>query len=128
VSESILAPAIDIESFRDVTAALARCAVEALAMAANDPTEGAERHERLARTVHANMELWGAVLHAALDGASGLPKPLRTHLVELAEVSIRHGSHVLRGGAAVDPLIAVNQSIIDGLQPAGGNRAPIADR
>jgi flagellar protein FlaF len=127
-SESTLAPAIDIESFRDVTAALARCAMEVPARAANDSAETAERHERLARTVHANMELWAAVLHAALDGASGLPKPLRTHLVELAEVSIRHGAHVLRGDAAVDPLIAVNRSVIDGLQLTDGNRASITDR
>jgi hypothetical protein len=48
-----------------------------------------------------------------------LPPPLRDHLVELAEVSIRHGSYVLRGDAAVDPLIAVNRSIIDGLQLTG---------
>jgi flagellar biosynthesis regulator FlaF len=70
----------------------------------------------------------GTVLHAALDGASGLPRPLRAHLVELAEVSIRHGSYVLRGDAAVDPLIAVNRSIIEGLQLTSDKQAALADR
>jgi flagellar biosynthesis regulator FlaF len=124
---AVVPPAVDIESFRHVTAALTRCTVEATT-AAIDPTGGAERQRRLARAIHANMELWGTVLHAALDGASGLPGPLRSHLVELAEVSIRHGSYVLRGDAALDPLIAVNRSIIEGLQPTGGSRAVAADR
>jgi flagellar biosynthesis activator protein FlaF len=112
-------PAIDMDSFRHVTAALTSCALDAPSPAANDQADRAERHKRLARAIHANMELWGAVLHAVIDGASGLPPQLRDHLVELAEVSIRHGSYVLRGDAAVDPLIAVNRSIIDGLQLTG---------
>jgi flagellar protein FlaF len=123
-----LPPAIDMDSFRHVTAALTSCATDAAAPAATDQAGGADRHHRLARAIHANMELWGDVLHAALDGASGLPQPLRAHLVELAEVSIRHGSYVLRGDAAVDPLIAVNRSIIEGLQLTGGRPVVIADR
>jgi flagellar protein FlaF len=126
-TESALPPTIDIDSFRHVTAALTRCATEAATTTANDPS-GGERHQRLARAIHANMELWGAVLHAMLHGARALPPPLRTHLVELAEVSIRHGSHVLRGDGAVDPLIAVNRSIIEGLQQAGSKQAAAPDR
>jgi flagellar protein FlaF len=127
-TDPLLPPAIDLDSFRHVTAALACFATDTAAPAANDPAGGAERHKRLARAIHANMELWGAVLHGALDGASGLPQPLQAHLVELAEVSIRHGSYVLRGDAAVDPLIAVNRSIIEGLQPTGGKQAAVAGR
>jgi len=127
-ADPVLPPAIDMDSFRHVTAALTCCAMDAAPPATSDPAGGAERHRRLARAIHANMELWGAVLHGALDGASGLPQPLRAHLVELAEVSIRHGSHVLRGDAAVDPLIAVNRSIIEGLQLSGGKQAAVAYR
>jgi flagellar protein FlaF len=127
-TDSIPLPAIDLDSFRHVTAALTSCAMEARPAAADDQAGGAERHQRLARAIHANMELWGTVLHAALDGASGLPRPLRAHLVELAEVSIRHGSYVLRGDAAVDPLIAVNRSIIEGLQLTSDKQAALADR
>jgi flagellar biosynthesis regulator FlaF len=126
-TDPVLPPAIDMDSFRHVTAALTGCATDA-APAASDPAGGAERNKRLARAIHANMELWGAVLHAVIRGASGLPQPLRDHLVELAEVSIRHGSHVLRGDAAVDPLIAVNRSIIEGLQLSGGKQATVACR
>jgi flagellar biosynthesis regulator FlaF len=118
-SDPVLPPAIDIDSFRHVTAALTSCAMDA-PPAASDQAGAAERHQRLARAIHANMELWGAVLHAMVGGTGGLQHPLRAHLVELAEVSIRHGSYVLRGDAAVDPLIAVNRSIIEGLRPTGG--------
>lgn len=124
-TDPVLPPAIDIDSFRHVTAALTRCAMEA---AANDPSGGAERHKRLSRAIHANMELWGAVLHAMLDGARMLPPTLRTHLVELAEVSIRHGSHVLQGDGAVDPLIAVNRSVIEGFQQTGSEQRATPDR
>ena len=70
------------------------------------------------------------MLHGALDGASGLPQPLRAHLVELAEVSIRHASYVLCGDAAVDPLIAGNRSIIEGPQWTAASlpQSPIAER
>lgn len=125
-SGSLLPPAIDLESFRHVTAALTRCGMEATT--AIDPAVGTERHERLARTIHANMELWGSLLHAVLDGSSGAPGPLRSNLIEFAEVSIRHDSYVLRGDAALDPLIAVNRSIIERLQPTGDKRAAGADR
>ena len=107
-SDSVLPPSIDIDSFRHVTAALAECATAA----ANDPAAGAER---LTRAIRANMELWAAVLHGALDGTNQLPEPLRARLVELAEASIHHGSHVLNGDASVDPLLALNRSIIEQL-------------
>jgi flagellar protein FlaF len=127
-NDAPLPPAIDIDSFRRVTAALTRCASEAAPEAAGDATALADRRSRLARAIHANMTLWGSVLHEVLDGTAAVPHPLRDHLAELAEVSIRHCSYVLRGDAAVDPLIAVNRSIIDGLQPGAGRRAAVADR
>jgi flagellar protein FlaF len=108
-------PPIDLGSFRRVTAALTRCSMEAAA-AVNEPIGNGERHQRLAAAIYANMELWGTVLHAVLDPAHKLPQDLQAHLVEIAEVSIRHGSLVLQGEAAVDPLLAINRSIIDGLQ------------
>jgi len=127
-SDALLPPAIDIDSFRRVTAALTRCASETEPEVAGDPTGSADRRSRLASAIHANMTLWGSVLHEVLDGAAAVPHPLRDHLAELAEVSIRHCSYVLRGDAAVDPLIAVNRSIIDGLQPSSGSQAAFADR
>jgi flagellar biosynthesis activator protein FlaF len=126
VTEPIRPQALDIDCFRQVTAALTRCALET--GAANDQGGTAERQQRLTGALHSNMALWGAVLHEMLDSNSGLPQPLRAHLVELAEVSIRHCSHVLRGEAAIDPLIAVNSSIIEGLQPRHGKQAAPAER
>lgn len=119
-AEPVPASALDLATFRQVTAALTRCAAET----ASGPANATGQHGRLADAIHANMALWGAVLHEMVDGRRELPEPLRTHLVELAEVSIRHCSHVLRGDAAIDPLIAVNRSIIEGLQqPTGGKQA-----
>ncbi len=117
--DSDLPPAIDIDSFRRVTAALTRCAVEAAATRSNDPAGRAERLGRITRAIHANMELWAVVLHEVLDTANRLSPARRAHLVELAEVSIRHGSRVLKEDAAVDPLLAVNRSVIERLQRAG---------
>jgi|SRR5215468_5472742 len=112
-TEPPLTPALDVVAFRQVTAALTRCAGETAGGAAGG-------HGQLADAIHANMALWGAVLHEMVDGRRELPEPLRTHLVELAEVSIRHCSHVLSGDAAIAPLITVNRTIIEGLQPTGG--------
>jgi len=123
-SEPVLPGAIDIDCFRRVTAALTRCAAET----AGDQDGAPERHRQLASAIHDNMALWGEVLHGMLDGRNDLPQPLRAQLVELAEVSIRHCSHVLRGDAAVDPLIAVNRSVIEGFQPGGGTLAALAER
>jgi len=126
-TEPIRPLALDIDCFRQVTAALTRCVLETAA--AHDRGGTAERQQRLTGAVHSNMALWGAVMHEMLDGGSDLPQPLRAHLVELAEVSIRHCSHVLRGeAAAIDPLIAVNSSIIEGLQPSGSKQAAPAER
>ena len=51
---------------------------------------------------------------------TGCRPPLRAHLVELAEVSIRHGARVLQEDAAVDPLLAVNRSLIERLRWSAG--------
>jgi hypothetical protein len=43
--------------------------------------------------------------------------------VELAEASIRHGARVLQEDAAVDPLLAVNRSLIERLRRSAGRQA-----
>lgn len=122
-AEPVPPGAIDIDCFRRVTAALTLCAAET----ADGQDGGHERQPRLVRAIYDNMALWGEVLHEMLRGRGDLPEPLRAQLIELAEVSIRHCSHVLRGDGAIDPLIAVNRSIIDGLQPGGGQRMALAE-
>ena len=121
--DSDLPLTIDIDSFRRVTAGLTRCTVEAVAARSNDPAGRAERLRRVARAIHANMELWAVVLHEVLDTANKLSPTQRTHIVELAEVSIRHGSLVLQEEAAVDPLLVLNRSVIERLQRAGDRQA-----
>jgi flagellar biosynthesis regulator FlaF len=122
-----LPPAIDIASFRRVTAGLTRCALEAAATRPDDLAGRTERRGRVIRAVHANMELWAVVLHEVLDTANGLSSTLRARLVELAEVSIRHGARVLQEDAAVDPLLTVNRSLIERLQWSDGQQAAPAE-
>jgi Flagellar protein FlaF len=69
------------------------------------------------------MEWWAVVLHEVLDTANGLSSALRAYLVELAEASIRHGALVLHEDAAVDPLLAVNRSLIERLRRSAGRQA-----
>jgi hypothetical protein len=118
-----LPPAIDIDHFRLVTAGLTRCALEAAASRVDDPAGRVDRRGRVTRAVHANMEWWAVVLHEVLDTANGLPSTLRAYLVELAEASIRHGARVLQEDAAVDPLLAVNRSLIERLRRSAGRQA-----
>ena len=125
--DSHLPPAIDIASFRRVTAGLTRCALEAAATRPDDLAGRTERRARVTRAVHANMELWAVVLHEVLDTANGLSSTLRANLVELAEVSIRHGARVLQEDAAVDPLLTVNRSLIARLQWSDGQQAAPAE-
>jgi hypothetical protein len=73
------------------------------------------------------MELRAVVLHEVLDTANGLSSTLQARLVELAEVSIRHGARVLQEDAAVDPLLAVNRSFIERLQWSDGQQAAPAE-
>jgi hypothetical protein len=118
-----LPPAIDIDHFRLVTAGLTRCALEAAASRVDDPAGRVDRRGRVTRAVHANMEWWAVVLHEVLDTANGLSSALRAYLVELAEASIRHGARVLQEDAAVDPLLAVNRSLIERLRRSAGRQA-----
>jgi flagellar biosynthesis activator protein FlaF len=70
----------------------------------------------LARAVHDNQRLWGALADDLQLEENGLPVPLRAQLLGLAEFVRRHSSQVLSGGADVAPLVEINTAIMKGLR------------
>jgi flagellar biosynthesis activator protein FlaF len=72
----------------------------------------------LARAVHDNQRLWGALADDLLLESNALPAPLRAQLLGLAEFVRRHSGHVLAGRASVAPLVDINTSIMRGLRGA----------
>jgi flagellar protein FlaF len=53
----------------------------------------------------------------AAEGNS-LPQALRAQIISLSLFVDRHSSAVLRQGAAIDVLVDINRSIMQGLSPA----------
>jgi flagellar protein FlaF len=69
----------------------------------------------LAEACYLNERLWN-IFRADLSlPENGFPGPLKAQLISLAIWVSRHTGKVLRGEADVDPLIAVNRSILEGL-------------
>jgi flagellar biosynthesis activator protein FlaF len=72
----------------------------------------------LARAVHDNQRLWGALADDLLLETNGLPAALRAQLLGLAEFVRRHSAQILSGRASVAPLVDINTSIMRGLRGA----------
>ncbi len=53
-----------------------------------------------------------------MDEGNRLPKELRAQIVSLSLWVSKYSGEVMRDGAPLDPLIDVNRSIMQGLQPA----------
>jgi flagellar biosynthesis activator protein FlaF len=70
----------------------------------------------LARAVHDNQRLWGALSDDLRLEGNGLPAALRAQLLGLAEFVRRHSNQVLAGQAAVQPLVEINTAIMKGLR------------
>lgn len=80
--------------------------------------EGRVHLGRLAEALDANRRLW-SVLSAdcAVEGNKLVPE-LRASIISLSLWVSRHSSAVLRDGADIDDLIAVNRSVMEGLAGA----------
>jgi flagellar protein FlaF len=65
--------------------------------------------------LHRNRELWSVfATHCACPG-NQLPAPLRASLISIALWVDRYTSGVVAGRDSIDPLLAVNRSLIEGL-------------
>ena len=69
----------------------------------------------LARALEFNRQLWDLMSADCAVEGNQLPASLRAGVISLAIWVSRYSSQVLREGAALDPLIDVNRSIMEGL-------------
>ncbi len=76
----------------------------------------ASAYAALARAVHDNLRLWGALATDLRSDGNQLPDALRASLISLAEFVRKHSMRVLAGKASIEPLIDINTSIMRGLR------------
>ena len=65
-----------------------------------------------------NRRLWSTLAVDCLDDGNRLPKELRAQIVSLSLWVNKYSGEVMREGATLEPLIDVNRTIMQGLQPA----------
>jgi flagellar protein FlaF len=87
-----------------------RALIDASALPA---TEVGRRGEALAR----NRRLWGLLAADCAADGNVLPQALRAQIISLSIFVDRHSSAVMREGAAMDVLIDINRTIMQGLAP-----------
>lgn len=69
----------------------------------------------VAEALDANRKLWNILSADCSVPENKLPLPLRAQIISLALWVSKYSSMVLREGAALDPLIDVNRSMMEGL-------------
>lgn len=69
----------------------------------------------LGLALHENRSLWNALMEDLSQEGNQLPQDLKAQLISLGIWVNRHSSSVMRGDAAIAPLIEVNKMIITGL-------------
>lgn len=77
-------------------------------------TEVGRRAEALA----VNRRLWSLLAADCAAEGNQLSQPLRAQIISLSLFVDRHSSQVMRNGAALDVLIEINRTIMQGLSPA----------
>lgn len=94
---------LEYRAFGQVTAGLVRAVEET-------PSGGA-----LAEAVDANRRLWNVLAADCSVPENQLPLELRGQIISLALWVARYSADVIRDGAALDPLIDVNRTMMEGL-------------
>ncbi len=82
---------------------------------AND-YESFETQKNLIVALHDNDHLWSQIRIDVLNPDNLLPQPLKDQLLSLAKFVCKHSSVALTDTAALDDLIAINKTIMKGLQ------------
>ncbi|MFZ4686551.1 MAG: flagellar biosynthesis regulator FlaF [Hyphomonadaceae bacterium] len=81
---------------------------------------------RRAEALATNRRLWSLLAADCAVEGNSLPQSLRAQIISLSLFIDRHSSAVLRQGAAIDVLVDINRSIMQGLAPA--QPAAVADQ
>jgi flagellar protein FlaF len=63
-----------------------------------------------------NRRMWSTLAIDCMGNANQLPKELRAQIVSLSIWVTKYSSEVMQKGAALDPLIDVNRTIMQGLR------------
>lgn len=98
----------EYEAFARVTRALRSAAGDD---ARKDPV--------MIRALHENRRLWILLAASVADPDNALPPELRARLFYLYEFTNVHTRRVLRGEAALDPLVDINTAVMAGLRGGG---------
>ena len=81
---------------------------------------------RRAEALATNRRLWSLLAADCAAEGNSLPQSLRAQIISLSLFIDRHSSAVLRQGAAIDVLVDITRSIMQGLAPA--QPAAVADQ
>jgi flagellar protein FlaF len=65
-----------------------------------------------------NRRVWRTLAADCLDDGNQLPKGVRAQIVSLSLWVTKYSKEVARQGAPLDPLIAINRTIMEGLRGA----------
>ena len=72
---------------------------------------------RKAEALATNRRLWSVLAADCAADGNSLPQSLRAQIISLSLFVDRHSSAVMRQGAAIDVLVDINRSIMQGLAP-----------
>lgn len=67
------------------------------------------------RALGNNHDLWSALVKDMAVASNRLPEALKTELIQLGAWSMRYSTLAILNGLPVEPLIAVNQNVADGI-------------
>jgi flagellar biosynthesis activator protein FlaF len=70
----------------------------------------------LAEVVDWNRKVWRMLAVDCLDERNRLPQELRANIVSISLFVTRYSKDIMRKGSPLDPLIAINRNIMQGLQ------------
>jgi flagellar biosynthesis activator protein FlaF len=65
-----------------------------------------------------NRRLWSTLAVDCMDDGNKLSNPLRAQIISLSIWVTKYSSQVMQQGASLEPLIDINRTIMQGLQPA----------
>ena len=72
---------------------------------------------KLVEAVDWNRRLWNTLASDCSDDQNRLTPQLRAQIISLSLWVGRYSSQVIRGKAAIDPLVDINRTIMQGLAP-----------
>ncbi len=79
---------------------------------------------KLVEAIDWNRRLWSTLAADCADDNNALPVPVRAQIISLSLWVSRYSSQVIRGQAAVDPLVDINRTIMQGLSPQPASVRP----